>query len=234
LETPRDDAAMIRSTAVDGLRVVTLDAPERANALTRDGLDALRDAVTDADESVLYLRGAGEAFCAGADLDTVDELSGADAAAFARRGQRVARALAGFDGATVAGVDGAARGGAVDLALACDLRLATPAATVAASGVTIGLLGAWGGTARLPRVVGQGVALDLALTGRVLDAEAALRTGLVSRVTETPRTVAETVAEHDPAAVRAVMRCVRGAGPREDRERREAAAFADLVANRNG
>ena len=232
---------MIR-TAVDGdgdVRVVTLDRPDSRNALTEAGLEDLRSTVETATEPVVYLHGAGEAFCAGADLETVAGLSGEDGAAFARHGQAVATALADYDGAVVAGVDGAARGGGLELALACDVRVATPDATLAATGVTIGLLGAWGGTVRLPAVVGRGEAMDLALSGRPVGATEARRMGLVSRVVEDPRAVALEIAGNDADAVRAVAARLRDDAPPERRGDREATAFAQLVAsadveNRNG
>ncbi len=220
---------MIRTTTEGDLRVLTLDRPARRNALTPEGLDSLHDAVAAATEPVVYLTGTGSAFCAGADLDVVADLDRPAAKRFARQGQRVTAALAGYDGAVVAGIDGPARGGGVELALACDVRVATPAATVAESGVTHGLFGAWGGTARLPRVVGEGVAMDLSLSGRVLDAQAARQVGLVSRVVEEPRAVAEGLLDSDPRALRVIKRRLRDDAPVETQTDREAAAFADLV-----
>lgn len=217
---------MIRWTDEGPVRVVTLDRPDRRNAITPAGLDDLEAAVTDADAPVVYLHGAGEAFCAGADLDVVADLD--DPAAFARQGQRVADAIASADAAVVAGIDGAARGGGVELALACDLRVATPDATFAETGVRIGLFGAWGGTVRLPEVVGFGDAADLALSGRVVDAEQAHRMGLVSRIVEDPRTVADELASTDPAALSAIKTRLRDRSNRETRLEREATAFARL------
>jgi enoyl-CoA hydratase len=222
---------MIRTRTDGGVRTITLDRPARRNALTRDGLDDLEATVTEATEPVLYLTGAGDAFCAGADLDVVAALDEDAATDFARHGQRVATALAEYDGAVVAGIDGAARGGGVELALACDVRVATPAATLAESGVALGLFGAWGGTARLPEVVGEGEAMDLALSGRVLDAEQAREMGLVSRVTSEPAAVAHEIADNDPAAVRTIARLLRTNATQDDQERLEAEAFATLIAD---
>lgn len=220
---------MITTETSGDIRAITLDRPDRRNALTRGGLDELATAVADATEPVLYLHGAGEAFCAGADLDTVRSLDEERAAAFAERGQQIATSLSEYDGAVVAGIDGPARGGGVELALACDLRVATPSATFAESGVTLGLFGAWGGTARLPRIVGEGIALDIALSGRVLDAAEARDCGLLSRVHEHPRTVADELAENDPAAMREIKERIRDTGPVADQQHREQAAFERLV-----
>ncbi|EMA58041.1 enoyl-CoA hydratase/isomerase family protein [Halorubrum lipolyticum] len=218
---------MIRTRDDDAVRVVTIDRPARRNALRTEELTALRTAVADADAPVTYLRGAGEAFCAGADLDAVAALD--DPESFARAGQRTAATIADAETVVVCGIDGAARGGGVELALAADLRVATPAATFAEPGVAFGLFGAWGGTVRLPRVMGEGDALDFALSGRVLDADEALRTGLVSRVVDDPRSVADAIATGKPDALSAIKRRMRDRRDDETQERAEAAAFADLV-----
>lgn len=224
---------VISSSADGGVRTITLDRPAKRNAVTSEGLAELRAAVDAATEPVICLEGAGEAFCAGADLDEVAALTDGDAArAFARRGQWAARALATYDGAVVAGIDGPARGGGVELALACDLRVCTERATFAEPGVALGLFGAWGGTARLPAAVGPSAAADLSLTGRTIDATAARRLGLVSRIVEDPSTVAHGVADNDERAVSALARLLRSrADPKRiaAQERRERAAFAALV-----
>ena len=220
---------MIHSTADGDVRLLTIDRPDRRNALRRTDLDAMADALEEATEPVVYLHGAGEVFCAGADLETVTELDGASAEAFAKRGQSVANKLAGYDGVVVAGIDGAARGGGVELALACDIRVATPEATLAETGVTLGLFGAWGGTDRLPAVVGEGNALDIALSGRVLSASEALRMGLVSRVVEDPRSVADSLAENDPMAMRKIKDRLRDRSEKAEKEKREATVFGELI-----
>jgi enoyl-CoA hydratase len=224
---------MLRVDDDGDVRVITLDRPAARNALTPAALDALADAVTDAPTPVVYVHGADDAFCAGADLETVAETAAAGeaaAAAFAERGQRAMRAIEDSDAAVVAGVDGAARGGGVELALACDLRVASPDATFAEPGVTFGLFGAWGGTVRLPEAVGASHAADLSLSGRVVDAEAAKEMGLVSRVVPDPRTVADELAANDTDALRALTRLCRHRGNRAERETAEAEAFGSLLA----
>ena len=222
---------MVRIDDDGDLRVVTLDRPERRNALTPAALSDLADAVADTDAPVVYLRGAGEAFCAGADLSVVAELADdGDAESFVRRGRATADAIASASSVVVAGVDGPARGGGVELALACDLRVATPAATFAEPGVEFGLFGAWGGTARLPEVVGLGDAMDLSLSGRVLDAGAAHRIGLVSRVVDHPRAVARALTDNDALAMERLKRRLRDRRPPGAQADAEVAAFEALVA----
>ena len=220
---------MIEYDAVGRIRRVTLDRPTARNALTWDGLHALERAIDDADEPVIYIEGAGPAFCAGADLDVVAALDSEGARRFARLGQRVAETIETCESVVVAGIDGPARGGGLEFALACDVRVATPDATVAEPGVTFGLFGAWGGTVRLPRVIGEGHALEFALSGRVVDAEEALRMGLVSRIEPDPFVVARELAANDSDALAVLKRRLRDDTDRVEQERLEADAFAELV-----
>lgn len=233
---------MIRVEDEGAVRVVTIDREERRNALRLADLDALAAAVADVDPdsdesgtaddggvSVVFLRGAGDGFCAGADLDVVAGLDRAGAREVAAAGQRVVRAFETADAAVVAGIDGPARGGGVELALGCDVRVATPDASFAEPGVSLGLFGAWGGTARLARICGEGDAMDLALSGRVVDATEAHRMGLVSRVVEDPRAVADEIAAHPPDAVAALKSRMRDTADVPTQEAREVEAFADLV-----
>mgnify|MGYP000117916629 CR=1 FL=1 len=220
---------MLSVTDGDHLREILLDRPAKRNALTREGLDRLRERVESAAQPVVYVHGAGDAFSAGADLDTVERLDGDSGAAFARRGQRTTNAIADADSVVVAGVDGPARGGGVELALACDVRVCTPRASFAETGVTLGLFGAWGGTRRLREAVGATHAADLSLSGRTVDADEAREMGLVSRVVDDPRRVAEEIAGNDPDALRELKSLLRADGDRETTDDREAAAFGRLL-----
>ena len=221
---------MLRVEDDDGVRTVTLDRPARRNALTSALLDDLRDAVVGAPTPLVHLRGAGPAFCAGADLDEVAALTPEAAVGFAERGQAVLDAIEASEPIVVAGVDGPAYGGGVELALAADVRVATPGATFAEPGVALGIFGTWGGTVRLPRVVGLGDAMDFALSGRTVDADEALRMGLVSRVVDDPRSVVDELAAHPEDALRVVRDRLRDDAPADEQQAAEAAAFGELVA----
>lgn len=223
---------MIRTRRDGDVLAVTLDRPGKRNALTPAALDELRDAVEGVDASVVLLSGAGSAFCAGADLGYVRGLRGDSeaAAAFARRGQATTNAIEDADAVVVAGVDGPARGGGVELALACDVAVATPDASFAETGARIGLFGAWGGTRRLPAAVGTTAARDLSFSGRTIDASEARDLGLVTRVVDDPRTVADEIAENDAAALRELGTLLRGTSDRAESDDAEAAAFARLLA----
>ena len=194
---------------VDGpIATLTLDAPP-LNLLGDPIRQAMREALADfrtRGVRAVVVTGAGRAFCAGADLRDEAKLTPADVQAFLDADEAVFAALADFPGATIAAVNGYAYGGGFELALACDVRLAARTAKLAGVGVTIGLTVS---TARLARVAGETVALDLLLTGRAVPAEEAFALGLVSAVTEPDalgaeaRRWAEVVASRAPLSVRA-------------------------------
>ncbi|THE63573.1 enoyl-CoA hydratase/isomerase family protein [Salinadaptatus halalkaliphilus] len=221
----------VTTDAERSIRTITLDRPDARNALTVGGLESLDTAIADAEEAVIYLTGNGPAFSAGADLETVGGLDGDPerAEAFARLGQRVARTIDESTAITVAGIDGPALGGGLELALACDVRVGTPDSSYGEPGVTFGLFGAWGGTVRLPRVLGEGNALEFALSGRTVDAEDALRMGLISRIEAEPRVVADELLENAHDALPVLKRRIRDDDERATQERREAQAFGRLV-----
>jgi len=142
----------------------------------------------------------------------------------------VARTIEDSPAIVLAGIDGPARGGGLELALACDVRVGTPESTYGEPGVSFGLFGAWGGTVRLPRVLGEGDALEFALSGRSVDAEEALRMGLISRIADDPRSVAEEIADNATDVLPVLKRRIRDDRERATQERCEARSFADLVA----
>jgi len=195
--------------AIDGfIATLTLDAPP-LNLLGEPVRHAMLDALGDfraRGVRAVVVTGAGRAFCAGADLRDETKLTPADVQAFLDADEAVFAALADFPGATIAAVNGYAYGGGFELALACDIRLAARGATLAGVGVKIGLTVS---TARLSRLAGEAVALDLLLTGRAVTADEALALGLVSAVVEVDALGAEArqwaavVASRAPLSVRA-------------------------------
>jgi enoyl-CoA hydratase len=193
--------------AVDGtIGTLTLDAPP-LNLLSDDLRAAVRAALDDFRARGLravIVTGRGRAFCAGADLRDEAKLTPDQVQAFLDADEAVFAALADFPGATIAAVNGYAYGGGFELALACDIRVAAPAARFAGVGVKLGLTVS---TARLARLCGEGVALDLLLTGRAIDADEALALGLVSTVADDAeaeaRRWAEVVASRAPLSVQA-------------------------------
>ncbi len=181
--------SVVATEASGGILTVTVNRPDKLNALNPEVLDALGAAFEGAarDESVrgVIVTGAGEkAFVAGADIATFQALQPVSASEYARQGQRVLDRIEAFEKPVVAAVNGFALGGGCELAMACHLRVASTKAKFGQPEVNLGLIPGFAGTQRLPRLVGRGRALELILTGDMIDAQEAWRIGLVNRVVE--------------------------------------------------
>ena len=180
--------AFVELSVEDGIARVTLNRPEALNSLSGALLGEL-DAITGKIESDSSIRGAivtgaGRAFAAGADIEEIAKLDRESGVAFARRGQAVFAQLERLDKPVVAAVNGFALGGGCELAMACHLRIASNKAKFGQPEVKLGILPGFGGTQRLPRLVGRGKAIELTLHGGHVSAEEALRIGLVNEVVE--------------------------------------------------
>ena len=171
------------------LATITIDRPEALNALNQELIlelaFALEMAEADLDVRALIITGVGRAFVAGADIANLQQLgdgfSGREASL---AGQDLMNTLAALPFPTIAAINGFALGGGLELALAADLRVASSNAKLGLPEVQLGLIPGYGGTQRLPRLIGMGRALDLILTGRHVPADEALSLGLVNRVVE--------------------------------------------------
>ena len=169
------------------LATVTLDRPKVLNALNAATFAELNSAfdelASDGDVRVVLLSGAGErAFAAGADIRELAAVNGDEGRAFSLRGQAVFRKIETLGKPVIACVRGFALGGGCELALACTLRIAAEDAKFGQPEVKLGVIPGYGGSQRLPRLVGRGAALKLLLTGAIIDATEALRIGLVDEV----------------------------------------------------
>ncbi len=201
------------------VRWLAVNRPDKLNALNRDVLAALGEAMAvagqDRDVRAVVITGVGEkAFVAGADIGEFGGLSTAQAQELARRGQQLFTAIERFPKPVIAAVNGFALGGGCELAMACHLRVASSNARFGQPEVKLGLIPGYGGTQRLPRLVGRGRALQLLLTGGMIDAAVALSWGLVNRVVE-PAQLVESVQQMaseilavSPAAVRRCLDAV--------------------------
>ena len=173
----------------DRIAVLSLNRPEVLNALSFDILRQLGQAVSEIGQSEargLVVVGAGEkAFCAGADIPELMQRALMQQLEGAALGQHVFLALSQLRIPSVAVIQGYAFGGGLELALACTFRIASSRAKMGLPEVKLGLIPGYGGTQRLPRLIGEGHALDMILTGRTVQAEEALRLGLVNRLVET-------------------------------------------------
>jgi enoyl-CoA hydratase len=224
--------------ALDGaVAVVTIDRQEALNALDvatlTDLRDRLRELATDRDVRAVVLTGAGEkAFVAGADIKYMSGLDPDGAKAWAALGQEAARLLETMEKPTLAAVNGFALGGGCELALACDLRYASSRAQLGQPEINLGIVPGWGGTQRLARVCGVGVAKELIYTGRTVDADEALRIGLVNAVAdpvlEHAVGVAQALAAKSPVSLALAKRLVNLAPAALEAE---ADAFGELFAS---
>jgi enoyl-CoA hydratase len=172
------------------LAQLTLDRPKVLNALNAQTLDELSEAfeqlAADPEVRVILLTGAGgRAFVAGADIRELAALNATEGRAFALRGQEVFRRIETLGKPVIACIQGFALGGGCELAMACTLRLAADDARFGQPEVKLGILAGYGGSQRLPRLVGRGAGLKLLLTGAIIDAREALRIGLADEVVPT-------------------------------------------------
>lgn len=180
----------------DGMAVVTVNRPDKLNALNDQVMAELADAseriATDPAIRGAIITGAGpKAFIAGADIGDLSRQGPFDGKARAMRGQAVLRRLETCGKPVIAAVNGYALGGGCELAMACHLRLASEAARFGQPEVKLGIAPGYGGTQRLPRLVGKGVALQLILSGEMIDAQEAYRIGLVNKVVPAAELLAE-------------------------------------------
>jgi enoyl-CoA hydratase len=203
----------------DVYAVVTLNRPKVMNALNRALFTELDDAftslATDSDVRAIILTGAGEkAFAAGADINEMAALSAIDGQQMARRGQAVFRKIETCGKPVIAAIQGFALGGGCELAMACTIRIASEAARLGQPEVKLGLMPGYGGTQRLPRLVGRSAALKLLLTGDMVGAEEAFRLGLVDEVVPAEalmaraETLARAIAQQAPLAMAGCLRSV--------------------------
>ena len=204
----------------DEIARVTLNRPQVLHALNAMVFNELEHVfmklTADVGVRVILLTGAGEkAFAAGADINEIARLDVATGEAKARRGQEVLRMIETCGKPVIACINGFALGGGCELAMACTIRLASETARLGQPEVKLGLIPGYGGTQRLPRLVGQSMALKLLLTGEMVQATEALRIGLVdevvpaNRLTERAADLAKTIVGMAPLAIAGCMEAVR-------------------------
>ena len=207
----------------DRIATLTLNRPDRLNALgdslREDLYDAVAKAAADANVGVLVITGAGRGFCSGGDVKSMSEREQAGQAAMAGERlspirDRVILALRDCPKPVIAAVNGAAAGAGMNLALACDIRIASTAAKFAQSFVKRGLAPDWGGTWFLPRIVRTAKACELIFTGETIDAAEALKLGIVNAVVAPEALMAETyalagkIAAGPPVAIQLAKRAI--------------------------
>jgi len=197
----------------DGAATITLNRPEALNAFSKDVvaevLMALEDVKADESVRVVVLTGAGEkAFSAGADIKAMIGMTALKARELSLMGERLCTAFEDLEKPVIAAINGFALGGGLEVAMSCDLRIASETARVGQTEINIGLIPGWGGTQRLTRLVGVGKANELVFTGRMIDAKTAEQLGIVNMVVpadkfrETVKQFASDLAQKAPVALK--------------------------------
>lgn len=203
-----------------GLAVITLNRPKVLNALNGPLLTELKQAFTDLEHDemtrVVIITGEGDkAFVAGADIVELQKADVAGARRIAEKGHRIFAQIETSNLVSIAAVNGFALGGGCELALACDIRYASDTAKLGQPEVSLGIIPGYGGTQRLPRIVGSGLALELILSGKMIGAEDAKSIGLVNAVfpaaelMDNVKKLAGKILKMGPVAVVAAKECVR-------------------------
>jgi enoyl-CoA hydratase len=229
----------------DGIATITVNRPDKLNALNDATMEELGRAIdqarSDSAVGAVILTGAGRAFVAGADIKELQSKSTADAKKLARRGQEIFGRFESSPKPVLAAVNGFALGGGCELAMACHVRIASEQAKFGQPEVKLGTIPGYGGTQRLTRLVGQGRALQLLLTGEIIDAAEALRLGLVNRVVApdalidaSRKLIAQMLANGPLALARCIEVVNRGTDVALDEAlAMEAAAFGELAATQD-
>jgi len=187
----------------EGIATITINRPKALNALNKQALQEISSALDDAEEDetvrVIVITGAGErSFCVGLDLKSVKGISAVDGMNLSLLGQRLTKKIEELRKPVIAAINGYALGGGLELAMSCDLRIASENARLGQTELNVGLIPGWGGTQRLPRLVGRGRAKELILMARMIDAKTAEQLGLLNKVVsqnELESTVKEIAAE---------------------------------------
>lgn len=197
----------------DGIATITLNRPEALNAFSKDVIEeiliALEDVKSDESVRVVVLTGAGEkAFSAGADIKAMAGMTALKARELSLMGEKLCIALESMQKPVIAAINGFALGGGLEVAMSCDLRIASENARVGQTEINIGLIPGWGGTQRLTRLIGMTKAKELVFTGRMIDAKTAEQLGIVNMVApadkfrENVRQFALDLASKAPVALR--------------------------------
>src|SRR5450631_194879 len=173
-------------------RILRLTSPDGTNRLTRACVFALTAALADLRDELnkqprpLIIAGNRHFFSVGADLNQIAALTGPEAYAFSAMGQALMHSIATHPAPVIAAIEGHCMGGGLDLALACHRRIAAPHAVFGHRGAALGLITGWGGTQRLPRLIGKGRALELFVSAEKISATCALEIGMVNAVADDP------------------------------------------------
>tara|TARA_B100001248_G_scaffold261357_1_gene252278 strand:+ start:2940 stop:3731 length:792 start_codon:yes stop_codon:yes gene_type:complete len=237
----KDSYMFIKSEFKDDLCIIGVDREEALNAMNINILNELYDNITysinDKNIRAIIITGSGDkAFIAGADIRVMEKLDKKDGKEFGELGQKVANTIEQSSKPIIAAINGFALGGGCEIALACHLRFASKNAKFGQPEVKLGLIPGWGGTQRLPRIVGKGNATELIIGGHVINSDEAFRIGLVNKVFDQDKLLDETISfskiiiNNGPLAVTKALKCINDSFNYSLKEglKKEIAVFSDL------
>lgn len=181
--------SVVNQEIINGCGVITINREDALNAINTDVIYAMKKELRllhrNKRVGSIILTGSGDkAFIAGGDIKEMETLDSTEAMEFAKRGQDITRFLEEYSKPVIAAINGYALGGGCEIALACHIRVASTNAMFGQPEVKLGIIPGWGGTQRLPRLVGKGHAIEMITTGALINAQKALRIGLVNYVVE--------------------------------------------------
>tara|TARA_Y100000813_G_C24115276_1_gene329883 strand:+ start:243 stop:1013 length:771 start_codon:yes stop_codon:yes gene_type:complete len=205
----------------DKTATLTINRPEALNAFNEEVIEELEfvieETIQDDNVGVIIITGAGEkSFIAGADIKAMQNMDQASALEFGKKGQLLTKMIENSPKPVIAAVNGFALGGGCEISLACHIRIASENAVFSQPEVSLGILPGWGGTQRLPRIVGYGLANEMIVSGKMVDAKEALRIGLVNHVValtdllDKCDEVASQILKNGPNAIAQSLKCING------------------------
>ena len=236
--TPFERDTLLFDTDKKGIAVLTINRPEKLNALNNQVLSDLNDALTHIEESeeirLLIITGAGEkAFVAGADIKELSTLNKQSGEKVSSEGQAIFNRIEAFSKPVIALVNGYALGGGAELAMACHIRIGTTNAVFGLPEVSLGLIPGYGGTQRLPQLVGKGKAMEMILSGAQVKAEEAKALGLLNEIyspeeaLDEAKQLAEKILKNGPLAITSAISAI-NAGFKTNSYAKEAMLFGRM------
>ena len=203
----------------DGIGIITINRPDYLNAMNievvKELFDSVRNMIQDDSVGVIIITGSGEkAFVAGADIKAMQKMNAEQALTFGKMGQSMTLEIENSPKPVIAAVNGFALGGGCEIALACHFRIASENSVFGQPEVLLGLIPGWGGTQRMPKIVGTGIANELITTGKQISADEAYRIGLVNQVTSqnelinTCKAVGQKILNNSPNAIANSLKCI--------------------------
>jgi enoyl-CoA hydratase len=211
--------SFIKFTTERLIRIITIDRADALNAMNlavvKELHEVIRESITSKEVGVVIITGRGNvAFIAGADIKSMQTMSPREALKFSKAGQALTRTIESSPKPMIAAINGYALGGGCEISLACHIRIAADNAMFSQPEVKLGIIPGWGGTQRLTRIIGNGIANEIIITGKMISAERALKIGLVNAIVSQKNLIIEVknyaneILKNGPLAIKAALNCI--------------------------